>query len=110
MSEKLNTAAFGLYKGQRDLYDTLNERYSRSSVNWIRKCMAWKSPTFIKNKIIQMGLEGVLKESMCYTDRKTCRAIYGVVGLPSTPTTTVLEGANPFGCNCARQQGTAPTA
>lgn len=56
-----------------------------------------------------MGLEGVLKESMCYTDRKTCRAIYGVVGLPSTPTTTVLEGANPFGCDCARRQGTAPT-
>lgn len=44
-----------------------------------------------------------------YTDRKTCRCIYGVVGLPSTPTTTVLEGASPFGCNCARNTTTPTT-
>ncbi|WP_337646940.1 hypothetical protein [Paraprevotella clara] len=110
MSEKLNTAAFGLYKGQRDLYDTLNERYSEKFCELDKKVYGMEIANLYQNKIIQMGLEGVLKESMCYTDRKTCRAIYGVVGLPSTPTTTVLEGANPFGCNCARQQGTAPTA
>ena len=86
--------------------NTMEQMYAHRDTDVAEKFGLWKS----QDKIIQMGLEGVLKESMCYTDRKTCRAIYGVVGLPSTPTTTVLEGANPFGCNCARQQGTAPTA
>lgn len=107
MNDKLNNAAFGLYKGQRDLYDTLNERYSAKFCELDKKVYGMEIANLYQNKIIQMGMEGVLKESMCYTDRKTCRAIYGVVGLPSTPTTTVLEGASPFGCNCVRQSSVA---
>lgn len=110
MNDKLNTAAFGLYKGQRDLYDTLNERYAQKFCDLDKKVYGMEIANLYQNKIIQMGLEGVLKESMCYTDRKTCRAIYGVVGLPSTPTTNVLEGANPFGCNCQRTAAATPTA
>lgn len=110
MNDKLNNAAFGLYKGQRDLYDTLNERYSAKFCELDKKVYGMEIANLYQNKIIQMGMEGVLKESMCYTDRKTCRAIYGVVGLPSTPTTTVLEGASPFGCNCVRQSSVAPSA
>lgn len=110
MNDKLNRAAFDLYKGQRDLYDTLNERYSAKFCELDKKVYGMEIANMYQNKIIQMGLENVLKDSMCYTDRKTCRAIYGVVGLPSTPTTTVLEGANPFGCNCVRQTGASPAA
>lgn len=109
MNDKLNTAAFGLYKGQRDLYDTLNERYSAKFCELDKKVYGMEIANLYQNKIIQMGMESVLKESMCYTDRKTCRAIYGVVGLPSTPTVTVLEGANPYGCNCRTQSSAAPS-
>ena len=110
MNDKLNTAAFGLYKGQRDLYDTLNERYSAKFCELDKKVYGMEVANLYQNKIIQMGMESVLKDSMCYTDRMTCRAIYGVVGLPSTPTVNVLEGANPYGCNCRTQASTAPSA
>lgn len=107
MNDKLSNAAFGLYKGQRDLYDTLNERYSAKFCELDKKVYGMEIANMYQNKIIQSGLENALKDSMCYTDRKTCRAIYGVVGLPSTPTVTVLEGANPWGCNHAPQTTTA---
>lgn len=110
MNDKLNTAAFGLYKGQRDLYDTLNERYSAKFCELDKKVYGMEVANLYQNKIIQMGMEGVLKDSMCYTDKKTCRALYGVVGLPSTPTVNVLEGANPYGCNCRTQTSAAPSA
>lgn len=110
MNDKLNTAAFGLYKGQRDLYDTLNERYSAKFCELDKKVYGMEIANMYQNKIIQMGLDNVLKDSMCYTDRKTCRAIYGVVGLPSTPAVSVLEGANPYGCNCQRAAATTSAA
>lgn len=94
MSEKLNETAFGLYKGQRDLYDTLNERYSNKFNELDKKVYGMEVANLYQNKIIQMGMDSVLKESVCYTDRKTCRAIYGVVGLPSTPAVSVLEAAS----------------
>lgn len=100
---------FGNYKVSRDLYDTLNERYSAKFCELGKKVYGMEVANLYQNKIIQMGMDSVLEESMCYTDRKTCRAIYGVVGLPSTPTVSVLEGANPYGCNC-RPQSTAPNA
>lgn len=100
--EKMNAGQFGLYKGQRDLYDTLNERYSAKFCELDKKVYGMEVANLYQNKIIQMGMENVLKESICYTDRKTCRAIYGVVGLPSTPTVTVLEGASPYGCGCGK--------
>lgn len=44
-----------------------------------------------------------------YTDRKTCKAIYGEVCLPNTPVVTGYVGANQ--CGCPRVvTGTTPTA
>ena len=63
-----------------------------------------------QDRLIQCEIDRAFTASINYTDRKTCRAIYGVVGLPSTPTVTVLEGANPFGCNCQRAASETPTA
>lgn len=92
---------FGLYKATRDLYDILNERYASKFGELDKKVYGMEVANLYQNKIIQMSIENALKDANCYTDRKTCRAIYGVVGLPSTPTVTVLEGANANGCLCA---------
>ena len=101
-------ADFGLYKSQRDLYDVLNERYSAKFNELDKKVYGMEIANLYQNKIIQMSMDEVRKDAFCYTDRKTCRAIYGVVGLPSTPTVTVLEGANPFGCNCRQATESTP--
>lgn len=100
MNDKLNSAAFGLYKGQRDLYDTLNERYSAKFCELDKKVYGMEIANLYQNKIIQMGMDGVLKESMCYTDRKTCRMIAGELVLPNTPTITGYASSNPY-CNRA---------
>lgn len=99
-------ADFGLYKSQRDLYDVLNERYSAKFNDLNMKVAVLEATRPYQDKLIQCEIDRAFTASINYTDKKTCRAIYGVVGLPSTPTVTVLEGANPFGCNC--QRGTTP--
>ena len=93
-------ADFGLYKSQRDLYDVLNERYAEKFNSLDRKIAVLEATRPYQDRLIQCEIDRAFTASVNYTDRKTCRAIYGVVGLPSTPTVTVLEGANPFGCNC----------
>lgn len=100
---------FGLYKSQRDLYDVLNERYSAKFNDLDKKVAVLEATRPYQDKLIQCEIDRAFTASINYTDRKTCRAIYGVVGLPSTPTVTVLEGANPWGCNC-RTQTSAPSA
>ena len=102
-SDKMNTMGFGLYKGQRDLYDTLNERYAEKFNALDKKVAVLEATRPYQDKLIQCEIERAFGAAVNYTDKKTCRAIYGVVGLPSTPTVTVLQGANPFGCNCAPQ-------
>lgn len=94
---------FGLYKTQRDLYDVLNERYAQKFNDLDRKVAVLEATRPYQDRLIQCDIEKALGTAINYTDKKTCRAIYGVVGLPSTPTVTVLEGASPFGCNCAPQ-------
>lgn len=96
---------FGLYKTTRDLYDVLNERYAQKFCELDKKVYGMEIANLYQNKIIQMSMEQVLDKAVNYTDRKTCKALYGVVGLPSTPTVTVLEGANCNGC-----MRNAPTA
>ena len=97
-------ADFGLYKSQRDLYDVLNERYSAKFNELDKKVAVLEATRPYQDKLIQCEIDRAFTASINYTDRKTCRAIYGVVGLPSTPTVTVLEGANPFGCNGQRAE------
>lgn len=94
---------FGLYKTQRDLYDVLNERYAQKFNDLDRKVAVLEATRPYQDRLIQCDIEKALGTAINYTDKKTCRAIYGVVGLPNTPTVTVLEGASPFGCNCAPQ-------
>lgn len=97
---------FGLYKGQRDLYDVLNERYAQKFCDLDKKVAVLEATRPYQDKLIQCEIDRAFNAAVNYTDRKTCRAIYGVVGLPSTPTVTVFEGANPYGCNAAQQAQT----
>lgn len=98
-ADKLNTATFGLYKNQRDGFDALMAKYNDLD----KKVAVLEATRPYQDKLIQCEIDKAFNASTNYTDRKTCRAIYGVVGLPSTPTVTVLEGANPFGYNYPRQ-------
>jgi hypothetical protein len=98
-TDKMNTMGFGLYKGQRDLYDTLNERYAEKFNALDKKVAVLEATRPYQDRLIQCDIEKAYNSAICYIDKKTCKALYGVVGLPSTPTVTVLQGANPF-CNC----------
>lgn len=91
-------ADFGLYKAGRDQFDVTNARISELD----KKLAVMEATRPYQDKIIMQAIEMMGERGVNYTDRKTCRCIYGVVGLPSTPTVTVLEGASPFGCNCGR--------
>ncbi len=101
---------FGLYKSQRDLYDLLNERYAEKFNSLDKKIAVLEATRPYQDRLIQCEIRDAFKDAINYTDKKTCRAIYGVVGLPSTPTVTVLEGANPFGCNCRTSQSSTTPA
>lgn len=79
---------FGLYKTTRDLYDVLNERYAAKFCELDKKVYGMEIANLYQNKIIQMGLDNVLEKAVNYTDRKTCKAIYGELVLPSTPEVT----------------------
>lgn len=103
-------AEFGLYKNQRDAYDALNEKYSAKFNELDKKVAIMEATRPYQDKLLMQAIDTMGERNMCYTDRKTCRCIYGVVGLPSTPTVTVLEGANPFGCNCRQAQTAAAGA
>lgn len=94
---------FGLYKNQRDLYDVLNERYASKFNELDKKVAVMEATRPYQDKLIQCEIKEALNTAITYTDRKTCRALYGVVGLPAQPTVPVLEGANPFGCMCPTQ-------
>ena len=86
---------FALYKTTRDLYDVLNERYAAKFCELDKKVYGMEIANMYQNKIIQMGLDNVLDKSINYTDRKTCKAIYGELVLPSTPTVTGFSSIRP---------------
>lgn len=93
--DKMNTMGFGLYKNQRDGFDILNQRISDMD----KKVAILEATRPYQDRLIQCEIKEAYNSAINYTDKKTCKALYGVVGLPSTPTVTVLQGANPF-CNC----------
>ena len=97
---------FGLYKSQRDMYDLLNERYSEKFNALDKKVAVLEATRPYQDRLIQCEIDKAFTAAVHYTDKKTCRAIYGVVGLPSTPTVAVLEGANPYGFNCTQSSST----
>lgn len=104
--DKMNAAYFGLYKSQRDGMDAVNARISRLE----QEVAVGAAVRPYQDRLIQCEIDKAYTAGINYTDRKTCRALYGVVGLPSTPTVTVLEGASPYGCNCNRAAATPTTA
>ena len=106
LTAKHNADVFALYKGNRDSFDVLAGRIADLE----KKVAVNEAVRPYQDKLIQCEISDAFKTSINYTDRKTCRAIYGVVGLPSTPTVTVLEGANPYGCNCPQTSTTTPAA
>lgn len=98
-------ADFGLYKAGRDQFDITNARISELD----KKVAVMEATRPYQNKLLMQQIDMMGERQRDYTDRKTCRCIYGVVGLPSTPTVSVLEGANPFGCNCRQAATSTPT-
>lgn len=91
-------AEFELYKNGRDMNDATNAKIGELE----KKVAVMEATRPYQDKLLMQAIEMMGERSVNYTDRKTCRCIYGVVWLPSTPTVTVLEGASPFGCNCGR--------
>lgn len=93
--DKMNTMGFGLYKNQRDAFDILNQKFSDMD----KKVAILEATRPYQDRLIQCEIKDAYTSAINYTDKKTCRMLTGIVGLPSTPTVTVLQGANPF-CNC----------
>lgn len=103
--DKLNSAAFGLYKGQRDLYDLLNERYAEKFNALDKEVAMLKAVQPYQNRIIQCEIEKAYTASINHADRLDCRNIKGVVTLPNTPTVTGF----PTSCGCNSNYGTTTT-
>lgn len=78
---------FGLYKSQRDGYDALNEKYAAKFNELDKKVAVMEAIRPYQDKLL-----------MDYTDKKTCKCIYGQLVLPSTPTVTGYGSYQ--GCNC----------
>lgn len=106
---------FGLYKSTRDSFDVLNTKQEqaafqlyksqRDSDDEIRKELSdLKAQVAInaairpyQDKLIQCEIDKAFTAGVNYTDRKTCKAIYGEVCLPNTPVVTGYVGANQCG-------------
>lgn len=98
-------ADFGLYKSQRDSDDEI-----RKELSDLKAQVAINAAVRpYQDKLIQCEIDKAFTAGINYTDRKTCKAIYGEVCLPNTPVVTGYVGANQ--CGCPRVvTGTTPTA
>lgn len=89
-----NKDAFALYKSQRDADDDI-----RKELNDLKAQVAINAAVRpYQDKLIQCEIDKAFTAGINYTDRKTCKAIYGQVTLPNTPTVTGYVGANACGC------------
>lgn len=89
-----NKDAFALYKSQRDADDALAQRIS----NLEQQVAINSAVRPYQDKLIQCEIDKAFTAGINYTDKKTCKAIYGQVTLPNTPTVTGYVGANMCGC------------
>lgn len=105
LSAKQNQDAFNLYKSQRDADDDI-----RKELSDLKAQVAINAAVRpYQDKLIQCEIDKAFTAGINYTDRKTCKAIYGEVCLPNTPVVTGYVGANQ--CGCPRVvTGTTPTA
>ena len=94
MTAKQNQDAFNLYKSQRDADDGI-----RKELSDLKAQVAINAAVRpYQDKLIQCEIDKAFTAGINYTDRKTCKAIYGEVCLPNTPTVTGYVGANQCGC------------
>lgn len=94
MAAKQNQDAFNLYKSQRDADDNI-----RKELSDLKAQVAINAAVRpYQDKLIQCEIDKAFTAGINYTDRKTCKAIYGEVCLPNTPTVTGYVGANQCGC------------
>lgn len=94
MAAKQNQDAFNLYKSQRDADDSI-----RKELSDLKAQVAINAAVRpYQDKLIQCEIDKAFTAGINYTDRKTCKAIYGEVCLPNTPTVTGYVGANQCGC------------
>ena len=94
MTAKQHQDAFNLYKSQRDADDNI-----RKELSDLKAQVAINAAVRpYQDKLIQCEIDKAFTAGINYTDRKTCKAIYGQVTLPNTPTVTGYVGANACGC------------
>lgn len=94
LSAKQSRDAFGLYKSQRDADDEI-----RKEISDLKAQVAINAAVRpYQDKLIQCEIDKAFTAGINYTDRKTCKAIYGQVTLPNTPVVTGYVGANACGC------------
>lgn len=94
MAAKQNQDAFNLYKSQRDADDDI-----RKELSDLKAQVAINAAVRpYQDKLIQCEIDKAFTAGINYTDRKTCKAIYGEVCLPNTPVVTGYVGANQCGC------------
>ena len=94
MAAKQNQDAFNLYKSQRDADDDI-----RKELSDLKAQVAINAAVRpYQDKLIQCEIDKAFTAGINYTDRKTCKAIYGQVTLHNTPTVTGYVGANACGC------------
>lgn len=94
INAEMNKNNFSLYKSQRDADDVLAQRIS----NLEQQVAVNTAIRPYQDKLIQCEIDKAFTAGINYTDRKTCKAIYGEVMLPNTPTVTGYVGANQCGC------------
>lgn len=94
LNAKQNQNAFDLYKSQRDADDDI-----RKELSDLKAQVAINAAVRpYQDKLIQCEIDKAFTAGLNYTDKKTCKAIYGQVTLPNTPTVTGYVGANMCGC------------
>ena len=96
VNNRVTKELFDLYKYTRDQDDATKERIA----NLEARVAVNEAVRPYQDKIIQMGINGVLNEAINYTDRKTCKMLTGTVVIPNTPTITG------FGSYCCGNQQT----
>lgn len=94
----------GLYVSIRDLYDTLNERYSQKFNDLDKQVAVLAATRPYQDALINCKIDRVAEQANFNLFRRTCRMIEGEVVLPSTPTVT---GFQSISCPC-RQAATTP--
>lgn len=102
LNSKMNQGLFSLYKETRDKDDEL-----RKEICDLKAQVAINTAVRpYQDKLIQCEIDRVACAGFNYTDKKTCKAIYGQVTLPNTPVITGYAGANQCGCPTIVQTAT----